>query len=172
MFSILSYIVIVVCTSCIGILYSESLKKRQTQLKEMDRLMMSISDEIRFLMTPLPQIFENISRDSDGEFGELFGEMAAEMKKDETFDIYDVYDGVQQQMRKEFYFNENDLILIRSFFRKLGENDVMGEQNSIEFIRAKMKRVIEENEESIKKDSKLAKSLSLALGLVIVILIL
>ena len=172
MFNVISYLIIIVGSTSIGILYGESMKKRLQQLYEMDRIMLSISNEITYLMTPLPELFKRIAADSSSEFKKFFTNMSVRMINGELFDVFDAYKGVRDELSNEFYFKETDIKVIDGFFRNLGNNDVRGEQNSIEYFRLKMKRIIEEADKKLKKDYKLVTSLSFALGLVVVIIIL
>lgn len=171
MLKILSLIAIVLGTTGIGALYGESLKKRLNQLYEMDRIMLSICNEITYLMTPLPEMFENISKDTTAEFSELFKRIAIRIKGRDVDDIFQAYKGIREDLMSEFYFNNDDVKIIDGFFRNLGDRDVNGEKNTIEYWRMKMKGVIKESEEKLKRDYKLVTSLSIAMGLVIVIIL-
>ncbi len=172
MLKIISYLIIIFGSTSIGILYGESMKKRLQQLYEMDRIMLSISNEITYLMTPLPELFKRIAEDSSSEFKKFFSNMSIRMVNGELYDIFDAYKSTRDELSSEFYFKETDIKVIDGFFRNLGNNDVLGEQNTIEYNRLKMKRIIEETDKKLKKDYKLVTSLSFALGLVVVIIIL
>ncbi|WBW95334.1 stage III sporulation protein AB [Oceanirhabdus sp. W0125-5] len=171
MLNFLSYLIIILGSTSIGILYGESMKKRLNQLNEMDRIMLSISNEITYLMTPLPELFRRIADDSSSEFKQFFNNMSIRMVNGDLYDIFDAYKSVRDELSNEFYFKESDIKVIDGFFRNLGNNDLRGEQNSIEYNRLKMKRIIEEADKKLKKDYKLVTSLSFALGLVVVIII-
>ena len=161
-------VMIIAASAFIGYMYGERTKKEIDVMKSLLRCVMIIESEIRYVGTPVKEIFRIIAKT-----GELWNDFfCAAADKLDGKDMTDMWDDIidnQTVSRNMSVCDRRELI---RFFSGLGKSDIEGELGRIklytEYIRGRIEGLLGEAVNKV----KLFRVLGVTAGLFITILIL
>ncbi len=166
----LSLIIISGCT-LVGISYGEKLKKRVSEITQIQQSIYIIKNEIVYTYTPLPSIFKKISDKIEKPIANIYLDIWEKLTRNEVESIYTAFRQHFIEHNKEYSIKEQDIEIILELAKSLGESDVDGQKSIIELSLLKIKKNLEEANEDMKKNLKLYRTLGFAFGAAIVIII-
>ena len=162
-------ILIFLTSSIIGKLLAQKYKKRLEELEELKNTFNMIKAKIRFSYEPIPEIFEDISKNTQNTQYTVsqFFRTAKEKMKDQNAGTAweDAVEETQSNLKEE------DKQVLKTFSKLLGATDTEGQISQIEITENFLEKQIKEAEDEKRKNEKLYKKLGTTIGLVIVIIL-
>ena len=153
-------------TSFIGILISKKYSNRVKELQEMKSALSMFESKIKFTYEPIPDIFKEISNNSNKNIGQIFKKAEEKMEKT-TADV------AWEQAVEETNNNlkEEDKNVLKMLSKLLGQTDTDGQISQIEITENFLEGQIKDAMEAKQKNERLYTRLGTIVGLAIVIVL-
>lgn len=163
---IIIYACIFLSCAAIGLLISKKYEERVSQLKEFKNALNIFETKIKFTYEPIPEIFEEISRQIQTNTGRIFKLASCNMEVLAAGEAWDM--AVDTNILS---INEEDRNILKNLSKLLGQTDVEGQINQIELTSRFLDEQIEKAEKERLKSEKLYRTLGMVIGLAIVIIL-
>ena len=155
---IVIYTCIFLSSSAIGILVSKKYEDRVSELKEFKNALNMFKTKIKFTYEPIPEIFEEISKQINSNTGKIFKLASSNMEVLAAGDAWNM--AVDTNILS---INEEDRSILKNLSKLLGQTDIDGQINQIELTSKFLDEQIvkaerNENNEKIKNKSKQRKN--------------
>lgn len=154
-----------------GILYGDTYRKRLIQLKELERAILQLQNEISYIYTTLPEAFLKIANKSKEPIKCIF-ERVSELLL--TNKVDSVYEGLSKAIEAnidKLSLNHEDIDIFLDLSKNLGESDVESQHSIFNLAISNMKKQINEAEILKSKNLKMYRYLGFSLGAMLVILL-
>lgn len=157
---------ILVFSSMIGKFISKKYVYRLQELEEMKNTLNILKNKIKFTYEPIPDIFKEISNNSNKNIGQIFKKAEEKMEKT-TADV------AWEQAVEETNNNlkEEDKNVLKMLSKLLGQTDTDGQISQIEITENFLEGQIKDAMEAKQKNEKLYTRLGTIVGLAIVIVL-
>lgn len=166
---ILKYIIlgiILLGTSYIGILISKKYTNRVKDLKEMKKGLNFFEEKIKFTYEPIPDVFEDISKNLESNIGNIFYNASKNMSDISAGEAWEnAVNSADTNLSKE------DIDIIMGLAKMLGRTDIDGQVSEIRLTDKFLDVQIKDAEREKSKNSKLYKTLGATVGLALVIVL-
>lgn len=163
---ILIYSAIFLVCSTIGILKSQKYTYRVNELKEFKNALNMFKTKIRFTYEPLPEIFSQISNNSDSNIASIFKIASYNMK------FFPAGDAWNRAMDTDILnINLEDKKIIKNLSKLLGATDIDGQLSQIELTLGFLEEQITKAEKEREKNESMYRKLGMIVGLGIVIIL-
>lgn len=153
-------------TSLVGFLISNKYKNRVIELKEMKNALNIFETKIKFTYAPIPEIFEEISKNIKENIASIFKEASIKMEKVSAKTAWE-----EALKESNTSFQTEDTEIIRGLGKLLGKTDIDGQVSEIELTSTFLDTQIEKAEKESSKNQKLYKTLGMVTGMAIVIIL-
>lgn len=170
-FKILSGIIIVFGFGYGGFLYSENLKRRIKRLEELCDGLHMLEFNIRYMNSPLQEAFFGAGKSCGGVVGDMFLRCGDMLKNDRGLSPCDAFCMAVDENLKEMHISQDDVEILKSFAKALGEGDIESEINNIKTARLRLFSAGEDSKEETLRKIKMSRSMGFLLGLFIVIVL-
>ena len=157
---------IVLSSSLIGRFLSKRYIYRLEELEEMKNALSMFKSKIKFTYEPIPEIFEEISKNTNRNIGEIFKNAKDKMKNNNANISWE--EAVDETITN---FKKEDKYVIKTLSKLLGQIDAEGQTSQIEITQNFLEKQIKEAEEEKNKNVKLYSRLGTTIGLAIVIIL-
>ena len=159
------FLILVTC-SLIGRYLSKKYVMRVNELEEMKNELNMFQSKIKFTYEPIPEIFEEIAKNTSRSIGQVFSS-AKEKMKTSTANIAweEAVEESQNNLTKE------DRYVLKTLSKLLGQTDVDGQTSQIEITQKFLETQLKEAQEQKEKNEKLYSKLGTTIGLAIVIIL-
>ena len=164
-------IVIFVFFVIIGYLYGEIYRKRPSDLKEWNKAILFLQNEILYNNTPIPIALNKVGMKVAEPIKKLFLSLSSNLYNNNIDSLNLEFHKIYRENKLDFYINEDDEVIIRDFFKGIQESTSYGIDKVFNLTLENLKINILESEELAKKNTKLYRSLGLCIGAMISILI-
>ncbi|WP_040211881.1 stage III sporulation protein SpoIIIAB [Clostridium polynesiense] len=169
--AVLCSLIVAIC-SYTGFIYGERYKKRFNNLKELQRSLLQLENEILFAYTSLPTAVSNIAMKSKGCIKPLFLEISLSLSENKFDSVYEAFTFSFEKYKEQLNFTDEDLSIIMDLSKSLGEVDILGHEKIFALASNNLKKSIDDSEDSVRKNLKMYRYLGICSGLGIVILLL
>ncbi|MBU3193815.1 stage III sporulation protein SpoIIIAB [Clostridium algidicarnis] len=163
------FLMIIISCSLAGFVYAESLRKRVLELKELERALNHLQNEIFYTHTPLPEALLNISKKGKYGFKDLFKDVATDLKENKVKDVYESFQKNLEKHKKSLNINGEDRNIILDLAKGIGESDIESHMSIFSITLKNLQDQIEIALEKSKKDMKVYRYLGISIGLMTVI---
>lgn len=153
-------------TSLIGKLLSKKYVYRLEELEEVKNALNILKTKIKFTYEPIPEIFKEISENTNKNVGNIF-KTASQKMSDTTANIA----WEQAVEETETNLKLQDKKTLKRLSKLLGQTDVEGQISQIEITENFLETQIKEAENEKQKNEKLFTRLGTIMGLAIVIVL-
>lgn len=155
--------IILVCAA-LGIIKSKRYESREYILREAIMMFQGIKNEINYTLTPIPNAIESVRQNMKTALRDIMGAVSFELLQ---------YNASNEAVINEISHLEEltpyDKQVISNGIISLGKTDVEGQIATINMTTATLQNQLEDSIEEKKKNSKLYKTVGLAMGLIIAI---
>ena len=158
--------VVFLISNYIGNMIAGKYRYRLEELKEMQSALNIFKTKIKFTYEPIPEIFDEISKNSKKNIANIFEKAKTKMKTKTASQSW--AEAVEQS---ENNLNEEDKKTINMLSKMLGESDIEGQVSQIDITLNFLEKQIKEAEVERNKNEKLYKKLGTIMGLALVIIL-
>ena len=152
--------------SAIGILISKKYEERVRELKEFKNALNMFKTKIKFTYEPIPEIFEQISKQIQTNTGKIFKLASCNMEVLTAGEAWNM--AVETNILS---INEEDKSILKNLSKLLGQTDLEGQISQIELTSNFLDEQIEKAEKEKLKSEKMYRTLGMVIGLAIVIIL-
>ena len=163
---IVIYTCIFLSSAAIGILVSKKYEDRVSELKEFKNALNMFKTKIKFTYEPIPEIFEEISKQINSNTGKIFKLASSNMEVLAAGDAWNM--AVDTNILS---INEEDRSILKNLSKLLGQTDIDGQINQIELTSRFLDEQIAKAEKEKAKSEKMYRTLGMVIGLAIVIIL-
>ncbi len=159
-------ILIVVACGAIGIIKSKSFENREHILREAIFLFKGIENEIKFSLTTIPNAIEIVRQRMNTYLKDVLGSISLMLLEPNVLDMQ-----ILNELDKLTTLTTYDKQILLTGIMSLGTSDIEGEQGKINMTINSLENELNDAIENKKKNSKMYKTVGLATGLVIAIVL-
>lgn len=170
MFKIFGLLLILGGATGIGVLYGEMMKNRVEQLKDIYKSVLFMENEISYLYTPLPEVFESLGDKANEPFKSIYGRISELLINREVDEVSIAFQKAMRENMDKLYLNNEDIKLIKDFMKNIGEGDVEREVSVIKYTKEVIRKKIEDVEKDNYIKIKLYRTMGFSIGAVIAII--
>ena len=163
---------ILAVTTLTGAYFCLREKYRLQDLRELERAMVMMESQIRFLSVPLSEVLENISYQTKGQVGMLMQETAKAMAESTGETAEQIWETVWMRHISHTYLSVDDYQSILRFGKTLGYLDQEQQKNSTELFLTELRQKCRQIEHRLEKNGRLYYSMGFLGGLMLVIVLL
>lgn len=164
---VLIFLIFGIFTS-IGNIYSKKYENRLRELEKMQNLLNIFKAKIKFTGQNIQEIFKQIYIDNKDNIGFIFKE-AGELMEDEN--SFDAWNTSLEHARNSTSLQDDDINAIKVLGKMLGNTDIDGQISQIDLVSQLLREQIVQALEEKKKNEKVYKTLGLATGLTMAIIL-
>ena len=157
---------ILVACSLIGRYLAKKYILRVKELEEIRNALNMFQSKIKFTYETIPQIFEEIAKNTSKNVGQVF-QLAREKMKDNTANI--AWEQAVEESQNNL--NKEDKYVLKTLSKLLGQTDIEGQTSQIEITQRFLETQLQEAQEQKEKNEKLYSKLGTTIGLAIVIIL-
>ena len=152
-------IFIVIASSALGAGMSRELAERVKCLSELERLMKVLKGEIQYAATPLPEIFSELSKRTEGNLSAFFAGIAAAMEQRSGSSMGDIFEEQAQRLSRISGLNHRDIQEVARFGRRLGYSDREMQVQAIRLYQEELAAARAQAQEDYRQKAKMYRSL-------------
>lgn len=160
---------IFICSTYLGFSIGDNFRKRYESLKTFEKALILMQNQILYVYTPLPEVFEIITNKIDGVWRDIFNNISELLMNNFVDDVYRAFEGSINKYKDKLYLKNEDILLILDFSKSLGESGVYGQEQIFNLTINNIKNHLEEAKDLKDKNCKMYRYLGACLGAVIVI---
>lgn len=157
---------ILVASSLIGKFLAKKYVYRLEELEEMQNALNLLKTKIKFTYEPIPEIFDEISKNTNKNIGNIFKKAKDKMQEiSANLAWEEAIEETVTNLKKE------DKYILKTLSKLLGQTDVDGQISQIEITEKFLEGKIKEATKEKQKNEKLYTRLGTIMGLAIVIVL-
>ncbi|WP_055667681.1 stage III sporulation protein SpoIIIAB [Desnuesiella massiliensis] len=161
-------LIFIACTLT-GFFYAESLRKRSLELKELERTLVQLKNEIMFLHSPLPEALKKIGERSKEPFSLLYIRISSYLEEGTCNSVFEATVKSLEDYKDILYLIKEDIEIIKDFSKNLGDLDRNFQINIFEMTLERVAMQIKDSEITAQNNIKLYRYLGLCIGALVVI---
>lgn len=162
---------IICATTGIGFIWGEGLKARVRQLKELQRCINQLQNEIIYTHTPLPEAILNTASKSINPIKGVLEEISYMLRENFVDSVYDAFNITLKKKKDDLNLKDEDIKTLIDLSKTLGESDIGGQKRMFALTLENLKGQIESSEISMNKNLKMYRCLGFSLGAVVAIIL-
>ena len=159
------FIILIIC-SLIGKYLSKKYVMRVNELEEMKNALTMFKSKIKFTYEPLPEIFEEIAKNTSENIGQVF-RLAKQKMENNTANI--AWEEAVEEVENNLI--QEDKSVLKTLSKLLGQTDIEGQTSQIDITQKFLETQLKEAQKLKEKNEKLYSKLGTTIGLVIVIVL-
>jgi len=159
--------IIFLCSTYIGYYLGEKYKNRNRQLNSLLKGILFLNNEVIYSNTPIPEALKYVALKMEQPFKDIINKVS---KKLEEGKVMSIYEGFKEEYNENlFYFNKEDINIIKDFLLSLGETGVYGQDKLFNLTIENLKINCKVSEEIASKNVKMWRGLGISIGAIIFI---
>lgn len=164
MFKVVILCIITCLSTYLGIIISDRFKKRVTQLKEIQKSIMHLENEVLFNNTNLPEALFMIGSKVNSPISEILIKVADKLLRGVSNNIKDAFEEEYLNEKENLFLLKDDYSIVDDFLQSLGDTSLENQDKVFRLINKRISLNIIEAEDESKKNSKVYKSLGFCIG--------
>ncbi len=167
---IIGCILVIGSSSGIGFFFSNEMRCRIEDLRELKKLISLLRGDIRYANTPLPEAISTITRRHSGSFDAFFHTVSSKLKELSGNTFAQIWkDAVQKELNNTALSKKDKLHMIQ-FGESLGYLDKDMQMNTLDQFLSLLEEEIRDSTKSIKERAYLCNTLGIMAGIFITII--
>jgi stage III sporulation protein AB len=167
----LGLLLIVGSSTVIGFIYGDGMKKRVRELKELQRGIYILKNEINFMHSLLPEALVKVAEKCTGSINKIFRTTSEILLKNEEIDVFRSFKKSIEINKKVLSLTNEDLAIFLDLCKSLGEMDVEGHNDMFNLVSENLNKAINEAESNLDKNIKMYRFLGFSFGAMIAIIL-
>lgn len=169
---IIGCILVILSSAGMGLFFSNEMKCRIEDLKELRKLIVLLRGDIRYSSTPLPEAISVIARRHKGCFEAFFSKVSSRLNELSGVTFSDVWKEAAENELTNTSLNKKDKSQLIHFGDNLGYLDKDMQMNTLDLYLAQLEDEIQELTKTVKEKAYLYNSLGIMGGIFIAIVML
>ncbi|HKL80209.1 MAG TPA: stage III sporulation protein AB [Mobilitalea sp.] len=169
---IIGCLLVISSSTGMGFFFSNELKSRISDLKELRKLIVLLRGDIRYGNTPLPEAISAIARRHNGCYEEFFRKVSTKLNELSGTSFLDIWKEAVEQELGQTSLNKKDKQQLIQFGENLGYLDKDMQMNTLDLFITQLEDEILEQVKTAKEKSYLYNSLGIMAGIFISIVML
>jgi stage III sporulation protein AB len=171
MLKIIGSLIVIGATTIMGFYYAGIYVERVKQIRAIQYALNILESEIVYTSTPLAEAFKSVGSKSSEPFKRLFNNLSENLRNKNVGSVANAFKVALDNLKGEIYFEKEELEVIDSFMKSLGNTDVEGQKKNFNITIKKLEAFELKAEESRKKNERLFKYLGISCGMLVVIML-
>ncbi|ADL51668.1 stage III sporulation protein AB [Clostridium cellulovorans] len=171
MIKIIGCLFIIVSTSCAGYMLGDKLRKRVADLKELQRILISIKNELKYSIEPIELTFKKIARDFKNPYDEILRIAAAKIYNNEITSIDEAISEALAEKEMDLALKDEDKLIFTEFARSLGKWNIGAQEDFFNLSFVKIEEQLNSAEDFCAKNLKMYNVMGPCIGLMLVIVL-
>lgn len=167
---VIGCLLVISSSTAIGFFFSNEMKYRLDNLRELKKLIVLLRGDIRFANTPLPEAISAIARRNPGIYKTFFHNTASKLQELSGITFTDIWKEAVEIDLKDTSLSKKDKQNLIGFGENLGYLDKDMQLNTLELYISNLDEEITEISQKVKEKSYLYNSLGIMAGIFISIL--
>lgn len=163
-------LIIMGCSTMIGIIYANSYIERSKLLGSMMSTMQMLETEIVYGATPLPELLKKVAMKSKQEISWIFLYTTEILDRKEGYLFYEAWEQAVKLKTKKTSFTKEDIDLLIRIGKNLGVSDRNDQIKHIHLLMEEIKRSYELSIINQNKNVRLCRNFGVLIGLTIIII--
>jgi stage III sporulation protein AB len=171
-FKIIGCIMVIASSTGMGLFFSNEMKCRIEDLKDLKKMISLLRGDIRYANTPLPEAISSIARRHNGSFESFFSSVSSKLHELSGLTFSDIWkDAVEKELMNTSLTKKDKQLLIQ-FGENLGYLDKDMQINTLDLYISQLEDEINEISKTAKEKTYLYNSLGIMAGIFITIIML
>lgn len=162
------FLMFLICTF-IGFFLGENYKRRSIHLKEFQKALLLLNNEIIYANTPLPDALLEVSKKVSEPVSDIFSDMTIALENGYTGSIYESFENAYEKTKEKINLTSDDNKIISDFFKTLGSSGVTGQDKIFKLTLDNIDINYKEARKFEKENIKLYRTLGLSIGAMLAI---
>lgn len=171
MIKFLGAIIVLLSSSLTGYLYGENLRHRVENLKEFQRTIYYLKNEITYNHSLLYNALITVSENAKKPVSSTLKEIAALLNENACDSVYDAFDKIFKKNKDKLKFNKDDIAIFLNLSKTLGEISLDGQEDMFDLVTINLSEDIDNAEEYLKKNLKMYRYLGFTIGAMVIIIL-
>lgn len=171
MIKTLGAILIIGASSIMGFAFAEALRRRLSQLKDLQGALVQLQNEIFYTRTDLPDACSKVAQKSRHPVGRIFDKVSEQLKSTSIDSVYEAFKSALNNNEGGLSLTKEDKDILLELSKALGDSDIEGHRKVFSLAEHNMKIKIESLEQSIDKNVKMYRYLGFSLGAAVAIIL-
>lgn len=167
---IIGCILVVASSTGMGFFFSNEMRCRIENLKELRKLIGLLRGDIRYANTPLPEAIGSITRRQNGNFNNFFNDVGTKLRELSGHTFSEIWKEAVQKELIDTSLSKKDKLHIIQFGESLGYLDKDMQMNTIDLFISQLEDEIKELSKTVKEKAYLYKTLGIMGGVFIIII--
>lgn len=169
---LLGSLLVILSSAGIGFYFSNEMKCRIEDLKELRKLIVLLRGDIRYGNTPLPEAISAIARRHEGCFAPFFSQVSSKLTELSGLTFLEVWKEAVELELSCTSLNKRDKLHLIQFGENLGYLDKDMQMNTLDLFLSQLEEEIQELTKSVKEKAYLYNSLGIMAGIFVSIVML
>ncbi|WP_373898375.1 stage III sporulation protein SpoIIIAB [Haloimpatiens sp. FM7315] len=171
MFKLIGSLIIILSCSYLGFSIGSGIRKRLIQLKELEKNVYLLKNEMFYTYTSLPEAFSKVGLKSKGVIKNIFVTISDLLYSNEVSDVYEAVNKSIKKYNIDLKLIDEDIDIVLNLAKSLGNCDLEGQKSIFELTISNLKKQILVAEDSLDKNVKMYRCLGVSIGAMIVIML-
>lgn len=169
---IIGCLLVITSTAGMGFFFSNEMRYRVENLKELKKLIVLLRGDIRYANTPLPEAISAIARRHEGVFKLFFTNISLKLHEFSGITFHNIWKEAISKDLGSTSLSKKDKIQLEQFGENLGYLDKDMQMNTLDLYIAQLEEEITDLAKTVKEKSYLYNTLGIMAGLFITIILL
>ena len=166
--NIMIFLMFLIC-SCIGYFIGENYKRRSQHLKEIQKVLLLLNNEIIYSNTPLPTALFEVGNKVSEPISNVFIKMANMLDEGTSNSVYESFEKVYLENKEKLSLNSDDYKILEDFFKTLGSSGISGQEKIFSLALENIDINYKEAKKREKENIKLYRTLGISIGAMLAI---
>jgi stage III sporulation protein AB len=167
---IIGCILVVVSSTGMGFFFSNEMRCRIEDLKELRKLIVLLRGDIRYANTPLPEAISSITRRQSGSFNAFFEYVGTRLRELSGHTFSDIWKEAVQKQLEDTSLSKKDKLHLIQFGENVGYLDKEMQMNTIDLFISQLEDEIRDLSKTVKEKAYLCNTLGIMAGIFIIII--
>lgn len=166
--NIMIFLMFLICTF-IGYFIGEGYKRRSQNLKEVQKVLLLLNNEIVYSNTTLPNALINVGNKVSEPISNIIIKMANMLEEGIIDSVYESFEKSYLENKEKLSLNFDDYKVIEDFFKTLGNSGISGQEKIFNLALENIDINYKEAKKMEKENIKLYRTLGISIGAMLAI---
>lgn len=166
--NIMIFLMFLICTF-IGYFIGENYKRRSQNLKEIQKVLLLLNNEIIYSNTPLPTALFDVGNNVSEPISNVFIKMANMLDEGTSNSVYESFEKAYLENKEKLSLNSDDYKILEDFFKTLGSSGISGQEKIFSLALENIDINYKEAKKKEKENIKLYRTLGISIGAMLAI---